>query len=193
MAELAEPVTELDHDALAASPEDQENGGETAALRPQRGLSGWLSGLRRRTTPRKYTANRWDSPLMLVGGGALLLLVMLAVGLYFYLSHGTGDDAFNLAYEDYRSGSYGQAIGKFERFLADYPDHPKAGLARVRIGLARIWNDVTRKDWETALNTSRTELPKIEPLSEFQDARPELASLLPEIADGFAEQARQSP
>ncbi len=199
VAEPTEPVAELDHDVPAELQEDDGNHEEeeivagTATRGRRRGLSGWLGGLRRGTHPRKYTANRWDSPLMLVGGGALMLLVMLAVGLYFYLSHGTGDDAFNLAYEDYRGGSYGQAIGKFERFLQDYPDHPKAGLARVRIGLARIWNDVTRKDWKTALDTVRTELPKIERLLEFQDARPELASLLPEIADGFAEQALKAP
>ncbi len=186
-----EPTAEIDHDVLAEP--EAENTASGAVQPRRRGWAGWFGGARAAKQPRKYSPNRWDSPLMLVGGGALLLLTMVVIGLYFYLSHGTGDDAFNLAYDDYRSGSYGQAIGKFEQFLDDYPDHPKAGMARVRIGLAEIWNVVTRKQWEEALATVRAELPKIEGLPEFNEARPELASLLPEIADGFAEQALKAP
>ena len=179
------PLAEVDQEALAEHAAEEASAG-TVRTRP-RGLSAWLGWLRPGGQRRKYTANRWDSPLLLVGGGALLLLLILAVGLWFYLARGTGDDAFNLAYDDYRAESYGQAVSKFEQFLRDYPDHPKAGLARVRIGLANLWNVVTRKEWEEALRVARSELPKIESEPDFNEARAELASLLPEIADGFAE------
>lgn len=138
---------------------------------------------------RKFTANRWDSPLLLVGGGGLLLLIFLAVGLWFYLSRGTGDDAFALADDDYRQQSYGQAISKFERFIAGYPDHPKVSLAKVRIGLAKMWSDVDRERWASAQETAREELAKIEGEEAFPEARPELATILPDIMDGFANQA----
>lgn len=197
-ADTAEPAAadaELMHEALSEGVADEASG--TAVRTRRRGLAGWFDNLRGESSGskprRKYSANRWDSPLMLMGGGALLLMLITAVGLWFYLSRGTGDDAFNLAYEDYRGGSYGQASAKFEQFLSEYPDHPKASQARVRIGLCRIWTAVTRKRWDEALAAVQAELPKIESQSDFNDARPELASLLPEIADGFAEQALKAP
>lgn len=165
---------------------------EVASGRTVGGPRGWraiLAQLRGGGGQRRYRGNRWDSPLILAGGGALLVLSVVAIGLYFFLTRGTGDDAFNLANEDYRQQSYTQAIAKFQQFVRDYPGHPKESLARVRIATAEIWNHVERKNWSEALEAVRQQLPPVETQEAFQEARPELASLLPEIMDGFAEQA----
>ncbi|MCP4192091.1 MAG: PQQ-binding-like beta-propeller repeat protein [Planctomycetaceae bacterium] len=175
-------------DDLLAGEEGDDEPVTVTVGKKKSGLAGML-GMSKGGPRRKFQGNRWDSPLILAGGGALLLLLFAAVGLWFYLTRGTGDDAFALAYDDYRQQSYGQAIGKFEKFLSDYPDHSKVSLAKVRIGLAKIWADVDRKRWDDAAQTSRTELAKIQNEDAFSEARPELATILPDIMDGFAEQA----
>jgi outer membrane protein assembly factor BamB len=149
----------------------------------------WFSAMSRKKSSRRASADRWDSPLMLVGGGALLLLIAVGLALYFFLARGTGDDVYNAANESYRQQAYGQAVSLFQRFVANYPDHPKASAAKVRIGTAQIWSQVERQDWQAALDTVQNELPKIVGEEAFGDARPELASLLPEIMEGFADQA----
>lgn len=146
----------------------------------------------RRGKRKNYTSNRWDSPLMLVGGGALLLLLFMGAGLYLYLTKGTADEAYQMADEDYKNQSYLLAIGKFEKFLDDYPDNDKASSVKVRIALGKIWSAVERKNWESALNHVKTELPIVINEEAFDDARPELSSLLPNIMQGFADSADAS-
>ncbi|MCA9170988.1 MAG: PQQ-binding-like beta-propeller repeat protein, partial [Planctomycetales bacterium] len=185
--------SQLDESELDAHDfgEVSSDAGGRAIPRRRGGLGGLLAMLRP-GGPKKFRANRWDSPLMLVGGGSLIVLSLVGFALYLYLSRGTGDDAFNQANENYRQQAYGQATAQFQQFLSDYPDHPKVSLARVRIGMAEIWSQVERKDWPAALNSVRSNLPAIETQDAFSDARPELASLLPEIMDGFAEAALNS-
>ena len=45
---------------------------------------------------------------------------------------------------------------------------------------------------DNALTTARTELPKIEGQEAFADARSELATILPDIMEGFADQATEA-
>ncbi len=177
-------------DLLGATPgrEDEVDEGVTI-VRRRSGISGWFDRSRGKVPRKKIRANRWDSPLLLVGGGALLLMVFMALGLWFYLTRGTGDDRYAQALDFYRKQSYGQAIDAFDSFLDDYPDHPKVSDATVRIGMARIWSVVDGKRWEDALTTARAELPKIEGQEAFSDARQELATVLPEIMEGFADDA----
>lgn len=181
-------VEDLLDDTLSRDDESDQGGAVVAGRK--RGIAAWFGRSRGKAAPRKkYRANRWDSPLLLVGGGALLLLAFAALGLWFYLTRGTGDDQYAQALDLYRQQSYGQAIAAFNSFLDNYPDHPKASDASVRIGMARVWEDVDRDRWEEALTTARAELPKIEGEEAFADARPELATVLPEIMEGFADDA----
>ena len=43
-----------------------------------------------------------------------------------------------LADDDYRAGSYAQAINKYNAYLEKYPKDSHASLARVKIGLAEL-------------------------------------------------------
>ncbi len=171
--------------------DDELGGGDESSVtvgRKKSGLRAMLN-LPEKGKRKKYSTNQWDSPLMLAGGGGLLLMIFAAIGLWFYLTRGTGDEAFALAYEDYRNEAYGQAVSKFDRFVSDYPEHPSVSLAKVRIGLARIWSAVDRQRWEDAQQTARTELARIESEEAFGEARDELATILPNIMNGFADQA----
>ncbi len=137
---------------------------------------------------------QWDSPLMLVGGGALLLMVVVVGALWFVVGRQTGDEAFRLAEEDYQSGSYTQAISKFSTYVENYPSHSKVSLsvARVHRGLAKMRLAIDgSRDWPRNLTTTKEVLAEISKEDEFSQARNELAALLPRLAAGLANSARE--
>jgi outer membrane protein assembly factor BamB len=145
------------------------------------------------TKIKKKTARGWDSPLLLIGGGGLGVLVMAFVILYFALTRGSAQQILDEALENYRSGSYATAIQLYQKFVARYPDDPNVSSARVKIGLARIHQHYDGgKEMARALETVQTVLPELEQESSFDEARPELESILPTIADSFATDARAS-
>ena len=150
------------------------------------------SGSKRKHKRKRYSANRWDSPLMLIGGGALLLMLIVAPGIWFFLNRETADKAFSNAKQDYFDGNYTQAVGKFTNFVDDFPSDDNVNEARIRIVLSKILVETSRKDWESALNIFRSQIPTIEQLENFDLARDELASILPNIMQGFAELARDA-
>ncbi len=136
-------------------------------------------------------ANAWDSKLMLLGGGGLLVLLLAFGALYWLIGRGSGDEAFQLAQDDYDAGNYTQAIEKYNRYLENHPSHQSAGLARVNRGLARLRQISTRPaDWVESLAETETILPEIRKEREFSDARAELATILPKLVDGLIAQAR---
>lgn len=138
-------------------------------------------------------ANPWDSPLLLFGGGSLVLLVLVGGLLYFWLAFDSGDDMFQAAEKSYRSGSYVQAGAEYDKFIRRFPDHPSTPLAEVRLGMASLWNMVEGgSDWELTLRTTQEVLPQIDQSPAFDEARPELATILPEIASGLTQHAQQS-
>jgi outer membrane protein assembly factor BamB len=137
--------------------------------------------------------NVWDSPLLLIGGGALGVILILFAVLFYALTRGTAADVFNQAEDEYRGGAYTNAIAIYDRFLKQYPSDPNASLARVRRGMAAL-RQVTDdgKNPRLGLETANQVLPAIEKEEQFSEARPELATILPDIADGFATDAAEA-
>jgi outer membrane protein assembly factor BamB len=139
---------------------------------------------------RDVRRSRWDSNLLPLGGGALVLLLLLGWLLLFGIQRQSGDEAFRLANEDYQNGRYAEAIDRFANFLQQHADHPRASLARVRRGLARLRQAVDeRRDWSHALSVADEVLRDIRPEKEFAEAQAELRTLLPRIASSLAAQA----
>lgn len=138
---------------------------------------------------RKYSANRWDSPLMLAGGGGLILMIALGGVLWFLMTRETSQAAYDSAEESYRSAAYIQAATKYSNFIQKFSNDENTSAAKVKLKLSNIWNDVSNKNWEAALGKVQSELPEIEAEVAFDTARGELASILPQIMQGFAETA----
>ncbi len=164
--------------------------GRSAAGRP--GKRGGLLQRLWQPRPHRVRKNRWDSPLLLLGGGGLVLLTLAGLLLWFVLTRGSGDEYFSAADEEYRGSSYSQAIYKFEQYLSKFPTHPKASLARCRIGLAKVRQAVESSDWQRALTTASAQLEPLSTEAAFDEVRPELQGMLPEIYEGFVDQARQT-
>ncbi|MFM7071567.1 MAG: PQQ-binding-like beta-propeller repeat protein [Planctomycetota bacterium] len=140
---------------------------------------------------KKRRRKGWDSPLILLGSGGLVLLLMaFAVLLYIYV-RGNAQDILDQANADYQAQSYTQAIARYEKFLANFPKDPNASFVRVRLGLANLRSVVEgTRDLRQALAKSKEIIPTIENEEKFGDARPELAGILPDIALGLAQQAK---
>lgn len=136
--------------------------------------------------------NVWDSPLLLLGGGGLLVMVIAFVVLFYALTRGASSEMFKKADEEYRTANYAGAVAAFNSFIEKYPKDPKISDAKVMRGMAEIrqTSDNAAKDPRTALKTVQTVLPTIEREASFETVRDQLASILPDIADGFAEQAK---
>ncbi len=164
---------------------EEELGPQTVATSAGSGPWGaWAQGRPKRSA--------WESPLFLLGGGGLILLIVAGVGLWWAIGRESADQLLQAAEQDYNNGAYTQAIDKFDRFLERFPDHERAGHARVLRGLAIMRRAVDQStDWEKTLQIVETALKDIRSQEEFPEARPELAALLPQIAEGLTEMAQQ--
>ena len=159
------------------------SGGAREAVEPRRSGKGVVQ---RKLQP----TSQWDSKLLLVGGASLGVLIVIGAFLFMSLTRGSADEMFAAASEDYRGGSYSQAIKRFEKYLDAYPNDKNASLARVRMNMAHLWQ--VSGDPERGLKVAKEILPKIEGEESVGEAREELASLLPGIAEGFLEKAKLS-
>ncbi len=166
----------------------QRIGGRTGSFARMWDAVGGLGG-RGRNRPR---TQRWDSVLMLFGGGALLLLAFIGVMLYVTLIRGSGDDLIALAQEDYAAQSYAQAIGKYDKFLSRFPKHPKHSVAVVQRTLSKLRQQSEAQNWNGALEIAKGELPGLVKEEAFGEARGEFAGILPKIYAGFVAKAKQS-
>jgi outer membrane protein assembly factor BamB/TolA-binding protein len=157
----------------------------------RKGFWSWLRAVRG-SQPGKYRED-WGGPLMMVGGGVVILLGILAVALWLSIGRKSADEAFQSAEADYQSGAYAQARGKFESFLEKYPRHPSAPIVRVHLGLTQMRQAVERRaKWSEALRTAKDVLGRISKEETFVDAQADLAGMLPEIANGLAAEARRT-
>lgn len=172
-------------DLLAADPLSESPAGPLA------------EGLEQAASPllpvKKARKNVWDSPLLLVGGGLLGVITIAFAVLLYSFTFGTAAELFNKAEEEYRNGTYSTAVTLYDEFLDRYESDKNASLARVRRGMARLRQVADGgKQPRQSLEIAQQVLPQIENEEKFGEARPELASILPDIADGFAIQAAQA-
>ena len=139
---------------------------------------------------KKRRKNPWESPLFLFGGGSLLILVFVGVVLLWSLNRRSGDELLAEADADFHSGSYTQAVYKYGKFLEDFPQHPQAGLAQIRMGLARIRQTLETSDPVTTFQILKEIVPELVKLPDFHaEADAEMTSILPGLAQQIAQQA----
>ncbi len=136
---------------------------------------------------------RWDSPLILLGGGGLVFLLLAGGTIWFLLTFESGDQKVALAREAMKSGAYPQAIEQFQDFLTTSPRHPEHSLARVQLAMLKIRQPTEAGDFEHALEAVEKETKAVEDEPAFNDSHEDLAALIPQIADGLAKQAEKAP
>ena len=142
---------------------------------------------------RPLTKSQWESPWLFIAAALLGLTVIVFVVLYFGIFNGAAADLFAKAEEQYNAGSYTAAITLYDQFLKSNPQNQNASLARVRRGMAELkQNSNEGKNAAQGLTNATRILPQIESEEAFGDARPELRTLLVDIASRFADQAAEA-
>lgn len=145
---------------------------------------------------KKKKKNPWESPLLLMGGGALALLIICGMTVALILSRRGGDQKLSDARRYRDAGSFAQAITAYEEFVVGYSSDASWNKARMEMALAKIRQAVEAGgNFEPALEIAQAELAALESDKNFDqlpEARPELAELLPQIAQGLATQAGDS-
>lgn len=170
----------------AADPFESELESKKSGSRADRDAAG------RRKHVKKTHKNDFDSPLLLMGGGALALLLLGGLGLLVLMNLQSGDQVLQEAEAAYSAGSYAQARESYERFVEDFTGHERWSDARVNLAVVRLRQKAeSSRDWIQALQVAQEEIPQVEDEDAFPAKRGEFASLLPRIARGLAEQAEQ--
>lgn len=131
--------------------------------------------------------------LLAIGGGVLVVLLAIGGAAGWFLTRPTGDDDFQAAEGEFQATRYAPAVEKYNAFLAQFPQHKDAGLARVHRGVAQLKLATAGTDYRASLNTAKQVLGEMAAQAEFSQAGNELSVMLPAIADGLARQARKTP
>lgn len=141
---------------------------------------------------KKAASRPWESALILIGGGTLVALLLISGVLYFVLTRGNAAEMFAAAEEAYSSGSYSNAKNHYSEFVSAFPSDENASLARVKMGLAELRISSGGANKTKALETAQEVMPRIKAEDKFSEGRTEVASILPDIAEGLAKSARNT-
>jgi len=148
---------------------------------------------KRRKGKRGKNKNEWDSPLLLIGGAGLAILLFIAAVTYVLIGQEDAEVVLAEASGFYEGESYLQAIKQYAHFVEVFDGHPQFSTAKVKLGMAKLWHATkTAANPILALDTAKQVLDEIEDEAEFKSAERELASLLPEIAQGLAGKAEKA-
>src|SRR5262245_10045390 len=113
---------------------------------------------------KKPPVSAWESKLILIGGGALAVLILMGLALYFLIDRGTAEGAFTAAEKEYADGHYVQAIALYDHYLEKFPDHPKASTGRVHRAMSQMRRSVDGakgEGWVRALEDSKKILGEV--------------------------------
>jgi len=146
-----------------------------------------------RKKKKREKKNEWDSPLLLLGGGGLAVLIVVGVIFSILLNRDNADVILDEASDYFDGGSYTQAISQYEKFVETFPRHPQFSAAKVRLGIAQLWKATSGTSrYGEALETAKQVLEDLKDEPDFASAQRDMATLLPEIAQGLANQAEQA-
>jgi hypothetical protein len=176
---------------IASRSQGREAAGAAVDLTDSQGAPQPRLKERERVKKKQRRKNQWDSPLLLIGGGALAVLILCGVTVTLILNWDSGDDQLKQARGAAANGAYAQAITLYDAFLAKFPHHPEWSKARVQLAMVKLRSDTEGQNYEAALKTAQDELTAIENEPKFDEAHAELAALLPKIARGLADEAEK--
>lgn len=113
---------------------------------------------RERVKKKQRRKNQWDSPLLLIGGGALAVLILCGATVALILNWDSGDDQLKQARGAAANGAYAQSITLYDAFLAKFPHHPEWSKARVQLAMVKLRSDTESQDYEACSRPPRTSL-----------------------------------
>jgi outer membrane protein assembly factor BamB len=162
---------------------------------PRRSIRHWLRG--RSQVVQVKPADPRKVKLLLFSWGLAVGLMIIAFGLFHYLSPpGTGEllEKAGVAYDD---GQYAEAIKFWDIYLKQYPSDSHAADVRVRHSLAELRAAVEEAraagDWTPAFELTQSLMKKLPEQPGYADRQREVGEVLGLIGVGLASQAAKHP
>ncbi|MGD9645288.1 MAG: protein kinase [Pirellulales bacterium] len=140
---------------------------------------------------KKRPDNVWDSPLLLGAGGSLLFLIIAGVALWWLIGRRDADGMLDAAMASYRGGNYGAAVEGYTAFVEAFPSHDRASLARVWRSLAQLRMATSPGKDKASVDAARQIVRDITNEGAASEAREELSSILPSLAESLAAAAQR--
>ena len=203
-----EPPTPLpfggDEDELSAPSEEVEPTSARGLTLGKRGKSTKKKARKPvKKTAKKLGKSEWDSPLLLLGGGAVALLGVASLVLWWLMFRETADAVLKQANDLFDRGAYQQASEKYKYFVDSYGSHQDYSDAKVRLRMTSLWEAVEgRKDFSGAAKLLPEVVADIENEDAFisaandpkglSEAKQQLSTLIARIATGLAGQAEKA-
>ncbi len=140
---------------------------------------------------KKTQGNPWESKWLFLGFGLLALLAMTSIGLWWFLTRTSADEAFNAANKEFSDGHFAAARDAYQHFHENFPVDKNAPLAKTKAVSALLWSFYNTKNWQQTKKAAVDELPKLlksenNQMSAIQD---DLSAILPKTAFGLSQQA----
>ncbi|MES2790215.1 MAG: PQQ-binding-like beta-propeller repeat protein [Planctomycetota bacterium] len=176
--------------AAAAKPPNLAEGVPLAALnRPP--AVGPLKSLFSSAPVRPGQQDILRSPLVMILGIGSLILVMIALGLWFVIGRDTSQKTYQLAVTELEQKRFTQAITQLENFLITYPNHRNAPAARQALGLAQIEQPISgaAPAWERGFTALDDYVTLHRRDKDFPDVLNKVLELAERIGKGAAETA----
>ncbi|RUL89523.1 hypothetical protein TsocGM_01765 [Tautonia sociabilis] len=117
--------------------------------------------------------------------------MVLGFGLFGIIREMAADRAFAKAKESLDNAEYRNAIERLSAYLDDFPNHEHASEAKVLSALAEIRQFTTGSNpaWANALDAAQAMMQEVREEPAFDDARPDLAEAVMEVAAGLIDRA----
>ncbi len=140
---------------------------------------------------KKVQGNPWESKWLFLGFGLLALLAMTSIGLWWFLSRTSAEEAFTAANKEFNDGNFAAARDAYQRFQENFPVDGKVPEAKAKAVNALLRSFYGSKNWQQTKKAALEEIPKLlhdenNKLSLIHD---ELSVILPDTAFGLSQQA----
>jgi outer membrane protein assembly factor BamB len=138
---------------------------------------------------KKVRGNPWESKWLFIGFGLLLLLVFTTVGLWWFLTRVTAEEAFADAEKKFSDGNYPAARDAYLDFVEKFSGESKVPLAQAKAVNAHLRSTFDSNNWAQTKNTAVSELNRLleSENNEISAIADDLTVILPKTALGLSQ------
>ncbi len=140
---------------------------------------------------KRVYGNPWESKWLFLGFGLLGLLVMTSVGLWWFLTRTTAEDAYAAADKEFNEGHFAAARDAYVNFVQNYAIDPKVPEAKAKAVNALLRSFYNTNNWAQTKKAAMDELPKLslEEGNQLVVIQDELSVILPKSVLGLSQKA----
>ena len=134
------------------------------------------------------------SPLVVLLGCALVVLLALSFGLYRFIHRAQVEAQYDSAMKAFEDADYRNCIADFDVFIKGNPDDPRIRKAKVLQAAAKVrqYGTGPNPNWSNTINEAQAMVKDVGKFPEYRDESVYLAELVLKAAEGLADRAKSS-